>query len=155
MSYSPAFSNWPPLRARTLGSVAKQSESEPSNEISDPFPSITSARTTSNEIHVPDVPVMKMDPAVPIVSSLSLNVAQVLVFALIEKTPDVVGGSARIVRTRIPVWTIENYRRLGASEDEILEAFPNLRPADVRAARAYVALHADEVERDIAENDPA
>lgn len=31
----------------------------------------------------------------------------------IEKTPGVQGGEACIVRTRIPVWTLEAYRRLG------------------------------------------
>ena len=32
----------------------------------------------------------------------------------IEKTPGVCGGAACIVRTRIPVWVLENYRRLVA-----------------------------------------
>jgi hypothetical protein len=31
----------------------------------------------------------------------------------IEKTPGVQGGDACVVRTRIPVWTLESYRRLG------------------------------------------
>lgn len=34
-------------------------------------------------------------------------------WAGIEKTIWISGGEACIVRTRIPVWTLENYRRLG------------------------------------------
>ena len=37
-----------------------------------------------------------------------------LTAALCEKTPDVVGGSVCITRTRIPIWTLEQYRRLGS-----------------------------------------
>lgn len=44
----------------------------------------------------------------------------------IEKTPGVVGDDACIVRTRIPVWALDNYRRLGWSEGQILENYPNL-----------------------------
>ena len=45
-------------------------------------------------------------------------------WAGIEKTDGVSGGEACIVRTRIPVWTLENYRRLGWTEAAILENFP-------------------------------
>ena len=75
-----------------------------------------------------------------------------LISALIEKDAGVVGGSARIARTRIPIWTLENYRRLGASDAQVLEAFPALRRVDLDAARAYVALHAAEIEADIVAN---
>ena len=50
----------------------------------------------------------------------------------VEKAPGVVGGDACIVRTRIPVWTLVNYRLLGASDAQILENFPSLRAADAR-----------------------
>jgi uncharacterized protein (DUF433 family) len=78
-----------------------------------------------------------------------------LAAALTQRTPGVVGGSARIAHTRIPVWTLENYRRLGATEEQLLEMYPGLRDVDVHAARAYAARHVDEIERDIAENDAA
>lgn len=74
---------------------------------------------------------------------------------LIEKTPDVVGGSARIARTRIPVWTLESYRRQGLADAEILDAFPSLRAVDLAAAWSYVDAHCDEIHRDIQENDEA
>ena len=41
----------------------------------------------------------------------------------IESTPGVCGGDPRIAGTRIPVWTLEHYRRLGLSEARILDAF--------------------------------
>ena len=40
----------------------------------------------------------------------------------IEQTPGVVGGTVRIAGTRIPVWALIQYHRLGASEAELLEA---------------------------------
>ncbi len=78
---------------------------------------------------------------------------QLLIYALIEKTVNVVGGSASIARTRIPVWTLEKYRRLGADDAQILLAFPGLRPVDLKAAWAFIALHSDEIDRDIGENE--
>ncbi len=48
----------------------------------------------------------------------------------IEATPGVCGGDPRIAGTRIPVWTLEQYRRLGLSEAQILGAFPGLRAAE-------------------------
>lgn len=59
----------------------------------------------------------------------------------IEKVPGVVGGAACIVRTRIPVWALENYRRLGWTEARILENYLTLRAADLVNARAYADAH--------------
>ena len=49
----------------------------------------------------------------------------------IESTPGVCGGDPRIAGTRIPVWTLEHYRRLGLTEAQILGAFPALRATDL------------------------
>ena len=73
----------------------------------------------------------------------------------IERTPGVAGGSACIVRTRIPVWTLENYRRLGWSEARILENFPSLRAADLVNTWAYAFDHKAEIDQTIAENESA
>jgi uncharacterized protein (DUF433 family) len=73
----------------------------------------------------------------------------------IEATSGVCGGDPRIAGTRIPVWTLEQYRRLGLSEVQILGAFPGLRAADLVNAWAYVAGHPDDVERQIRENEEA
>jgi uncharacterized protein (DUF433 family) len=76
-------------------------------------------------------------------------------WAGIEKTTDVSGGEACIVRTRIPVWTLENYRRLHWTEAAILENFPALRAADLVNAWAYADAHSEEIDKAIRENEEA
>ncbi|HKQ04124.1 MAG TPA: DUF433 domain-containing protein [Blastocatellia bacterium] len=76
-------------------------------------------------------------------------------FPGIEMTPGVCGGEPRIVRTRIPVWVLEQARRLGTSESEILRIYPTLRASDLANAWAYVNSHREEVERQIRENEAA
>ena len=73
----------------------------------------------------------------------------------IESTPEVCGGEPRIAGTRIPVWTLENYRRLGLSEAQILGAFPSLRATDLVNAWSFVASHLDETEQQIRDNEEA
>ncbi len=73
-------------------------------------------------------------------------------WAGIEKTEGVSGGAACIVRTRIPVWALENYRRLGWTEVTILENFPSLRAVDLVNAWAYADAHTDEIDKAIREN---
>ncbi len=76
-------------------------------------------------------------------------------FPGIEASPDVCGGEARIVRTRIPVWLLEHARRLGTSELELLGSYPTLRADDLANAWAYVGSHRDEIEQEIRENEAA
>ena len=76
-------------------------------------------------------------------------------WAGIEKTTGVSGGEACIVRTRIPVWVLENYRRLGWTEVAILENFPSLRAADLVNAWAYADAHPEEIDKAIRENEEA
>lgn len=71
----------------------------------------------------------------------------------VEKTPGICGGSARIVRTRIPVWTLEQYRRLGMAEAELLRVYPTLRAEDLANAWAYVRAHLAEIDEDIRQNE--
>lgn len=73
----------------------------------------------------------------------------------IESTPGVAGGEPCIVRTRIPVWLLEQARRLGTSEADLLRAFPSLRAEDLVNAWAYVRSHHDEIDRQIRENEAA
>jgi uncharacterized protein (DUF433 family) len=76
-------------------------------------------------------------------------------WAGIERTAGVSGGEACIVRTRIPVWTLENYRRLKWTEATILDNFPSLRAADLVNAWAYADAHAEEVDQAIRANEEA
>ena len=71
----------------------------------------------------------------------------------IEKSPGICGGDARIVRTRIPVWALENFRRLGSTDAELLENYPTLVPTDLINAWAYVETHRDDVASAIQENE--
>lgn len=73
----------------------------------------------------------------------------------IERTQGVMGGDACLVRTRIPVWLLESYRRLGWSEAQLLENFPALRAADLVNAWAYSESHGDEIDQAIREQDAA
>jgi uncharacterized protein (DUF433 family) len=73
----------------------------------------------------------------------------------IESTAGVCGGEPRIVRTRIPVWLLEQARRLGTSEADLLAAYPMLRAEDLANAWAYVRTHRDEIELQIRENEAA
>jgi uncharacterized protein (DUF433 family) len=76
-------------------------------------------------------------------------------FPGIESTHGVCGGAARIVRTRIPVWVLEQARRLGTTEADLLKAYPTLRAEDLSNAWAYVRSHREEVEKEILENEEA
>jgi uncharacterized protein (DUF433 family) len=73
----------------------------------------------------------------------------------IETTPGIAGGSACDVRTRIPVWALEGYRRQGWSEARILENYPTLRAADLAQVWSYVAAHREEIERELREQEDA
>jgi uncharacterized protein (DUF433 family) len=73
----------------------------------------------------------------------------------IETNPEVCGGEPCIVRTRIPVWVLEQARRLGTSEAELLRAYPTLRAADLVNAWSYVHSHREEIDRQIRENEDA
>ncbi|HXG94550.1 MAG TPA: DUF433 domain-containing protein [Blastocatellia bacterium] len=76
-------------------------------------------------------------------------------FPCIESTPGVCGGEARIVRTRIQVWVLEQARRLGTSEADLLRSYPSLRAEDLANAWACVRSHKDEIEQQILENEAA
>ena len=71
----------------------------------------------------------------------------------ISKKPDRCGGDACVRETRIPVWVLVGYRQLGASDADVLRAYPGLTPADLEAAWDYAAANRDEIDRAIRENE--
>ncbi len=73
----------------------------------------------------------------------------------IESIPGVCGGEPCIVRTRLPVWVLEQARRLGTSEADLLRCYPTLRAEDLTNAWAYVQSHRGEIEQQIHENEAA
>src|ERR1700684_2984657 len=74
-------------------------------------------------------------------------------FPGIDARPDVCGGEPCIVRTRIPVWLLEQARRLGTTEQALLAAYPSLRAEDLVNAWSYARAHAAGVEVQIRENE--
>ena len=76
-------------------------------------------------------------------------------FPGIESVPGVCGGEPCIVRTRIPIWVLEQSRRLGVNESELLRVYPTLRAEDLSNAWGYVRSHQQEIETQIQENEAA
>ena len=76
-------------------------------------------------------------------------------FPGIDSSPEICGGEPRIVRTRIPVWLLEQAKRLGTSDAELLKSYPTLRAEDLVNAWAYVRSHRLEIEQQIKENEEA
>jgi len=73
----------------------------------------------------------------------------------IVSTPGVCGGEPCIIRTRIPVWLLEQARRLGTTEAVLLNSYPTLRAEDLANAWAYVRGHREEIEQQITDNEAA
>ena len=76
-------------------------------------------------------------------------------FPGIESVPGVCGGEPCIVRTRIPVWVLEQGRRLGTGDAEWLRAYPTLRAEDLANAWAFVRRHRHEIDEQIQANEEA
>ncbi len=74
-------------------------------------------------------------------------------FPGVESQPGVCGGEPCVVRTRIPVWVLEQARRLGTNESDLLRAYPTLRADDLANAWAYVRSHAEEITAQIRANE--
>jgi uncharacterized protein (DUF433 family) len=70
----------------------------------------------------------------------------------IFRTPGVCGGDACVRRTRIPVWLLEEGRRNGSSDADLLRSHPDLDASDLAAAWRYVRDHPSEIDGIIAEN---
>jgi len=73
----------------------------------------------------------------------------------IKKTPGVCGGDACIGNTRIPIWVLVGYRRLGCSDAELFKCYPHLTAADLVNAWAYADAYPEEIETAIRENEEA
>ena len=74
-------------------------------------------------------------------------------FPGIESKPDVMGGVPCITRTRIPVWLLEQSRRLGTSEADLLRDYPTLTVQDLANAWNFVRSHRAEIDAQIEANE--
>jgi uncharacterized protein (DUF433 family) len=75
------------------------------------------------------------------------------VFPGVESNPRVMGGAPCVSRTRIPVWLLEQSRRLGTSEADLLRDYPTLTAQDLANVWAYVRSHRAEIESQIEANE--
>ncbi len=71
----------------------------------------------------------------------------------ISKKPDRCGGDACVRDTRITVWGLVAYRRLGMSDTAIIDAVQGLTAADLETAWEYAAAHAEEIDEAIRANE--
>ncbi len=63
------------------------------------------------------------------------------------------GGRSVIEGTRIPVWSIIRWYKLGMTFEEIVREFPQLNPAQIHDAFSYYYDNQQEIERDIKDNE--
>ena len=71
----------------------------------------------------------------------------------ISKQKGVCGGRSVIEETRIPVWSIIKWYRIGMSVEDIIREFPQLTPSQIHDAFSYYYDNQEEIEKDIVENE--
>jgi uncharacterized protein (DUF433 family) len=73
--------------------------------------------------------------------------------SVIQKNPDVCGGEACVRHTRHTVPGLVQWRRLGLTDQRILEHHPDLTEADLEAAWLYDRQHSEEIDQAIREDE--
>jgi uncharacterized protein (DUF433 family) len=73
----------------------------------------------------------------------------------IEHAPEVCGGDARIRSTRYTVHGLLEWKRLGLTDELILDHHPDLTPDDLKVAWWYYENHKDEIEQALREEEEA
>jgi uncharacterized protein (DUF433 family) len=75
--------------------------------------------------------------------------------ARIQHSPGVCGGEACIGMTRVAVWMLEEARRAGVGDLELLKDYPGISVFDLESAWQYVETHREEIEQAIRLNQQA
>ena len=73
--------------------------------------------------------------------------------SIIEATPGICGGRARVAGTRVPVHRIARYHRQGYAPEEILGVLNSLTLSQIYAALAYALANPGEIEESLREED--
>jgi uncharacterized protein (DUF433 family) len=73
----------------------------------------------------------------------------------IEKTPEICGGNARIVNTRITIWGLVNAKQLGYSDGDLLQSYPQLTAIDLVNSWNCTKAYPDDISLAIQENETA
>ena len=84
--------------------------------------------------------------------SLRITCMEDIKIQKIVMTKGICGGSARLNGTRIPVWGLEEARREGYSNAEILEMYPMIQQSSLQLAWNYVEKNIREISQEIDEN---
>ncbi|HHT9145831.1 MAG TPA: DUF433 domain-containing protein [Candidatus Wunengus sp. YC61] len=71
----------------------------------------------------------------------------------IFKQMGVCGGRSVIEGTRIPIWSIIKWYKVGMSVEDIIREFPQLTPSQIHDAFSFYYDNQEEVEKDILENE--
>jgi uncharacterized protein (DUF433 family) len=82
-----------------------------------------------------------------------VNFLSMSIGSMIELTPGICGGRARLAGTRVPVHRIARYHQLGYSPEEMLGLLKSLSPAQIYAALAYAMANPDEIQDALREED--
>lgn len=73
----------------------------------------------------------------------------------IHRTPGVCGGEACIGMSRIAIWMLEEARRSGVGDLDLLKDYPGLSVFDLEAAWQHVESHRGEIDEAILRNQEA
>ena len=84
---------------------------------------------------------------------MGLAVKKTRLHTYISKKKGVCGSRSIIEGTRIPVWSIIKWHKLGLSIEEIIREFPQLAPSQIHDAFSYYYDNQKEIENDIADNE--
>lgn len=71
----------------------------------------------------------------------------------VHRQKGICGGRSIITGTRIPVWSIIKWYKLGMSVEDVMREFPQLAPSQVHDAFSYYYDNPHEIEDDIMENE--
>jgi uncharacterized protein (DUF433 family) len=73
--------------------------------------------------------------------------------SLVTRKRGVCGGVPIVATTRIPIWVLVRARRSGLSDADLLLDYPQLKRRHLKAVWAYAESHAEEIDRQIVDNE--
>ena len=117
------------------------------NQIRSAMPALSS-RVTHVEAAALEAAKLKLAKIRSAMPALSSRVA-----LEIQKTPGVCGGRACVGNTRIPVWTLISFFQQGATEADVMRAYPTLTADHLNLVQKYYETHRAEIDRDIRKQD--
>ena len=84
---------------------------------------------------------------------MAVAARKLLVHPYVSRKKGICGGRSVVDGTRIPVWSIIKWYKLGMALEEIIREFPQLSPSQLHGAFSYYYDNQEEIENDIVENE--